>query len=60
MFPVCDKLDRIEMTARIIAKINSVLREELDKAVTVIRNNRELLDKLVDRLMEKALSNRKR
>lgn len=48
------------MTARIIAKINSVLREELDKAVTVIRNNRELLDKLVDRLMEKALSNRKR
>lgn len=43
-----------EMSARIIAKVNEILQEELDKAIGIVRANRETFDKLVDRLIEKS------
>ena len=43
-----------EMMARIIAKINDILKEELAKAVDIVRNNKEIFDKLVDKLIEKS------
>lgn len=43
-----------EISARIIAKINDILKEELEKAIAVIRSNKDIFDKLVDRLIEKS------
>lgn len=43
-----------EISARIIAKINDILKEELDKAIDIVRSNKDIFDKLVDRLIEKS------
>lgn len=50
---LCSLDDKKTITEDVRSRINSLLNEELKKAIDIIQNNRNIIDALVDALMNK-------
>lgn len=50
---LCSLDDEKTITEDVRSRINSLLNEELKKAIDIIQNNRNIIDALVDALMNK-------